>query len=62
MPLYIKLPQMNAYAKHFDSNNKYLNLLVLDEELLKNIMEYEIKLKIHLKKNLILSQCIMINI
>ena len=39
MPLYIKLTQMNAYAKHFDSNNKYLNLLVLDEELLKNIME-----------------------
>ena len=55
MPLYIKLPRMNAYAKHFDSNNKYLNLLVLDGELLKNIMEYEIKLKIHLKKNLILS-------
>ena len=34
---YIKLPQVNAFDKHFDSNNKYLNLFVLDEELLKKI-------------------------
>ena len=26
---------MNAYAKHFDKNNKYINLLVNDKELLK---------------------------
>ena len=37
IPLYIKLPQVNAYDKHFDSNNKYMNLFVLDEELLKKI-------------------------
>ena len=34
IPLYIKLPQINAFAKHFDGNNKYMNLLVLDERLL----------------------------
>ena len=26
-PLCIKLPQMNAYAKYFDKNSKYKNLL-----------------------------------
>ena len=36
-PLCIKRPQMNAYVKHFDSNNKYMNFLVCDEELLKNM-------------------------
>ena len=30
VPLYIKLPQMNAFVKYFDSNNKYMNLLVHD--------------------------------
>ena len=28
---------------------------------LKSAMKYEIRLKIHLKKNLIVNQCIMIN-
>ena len=29
-PLCIKLPQMNGYIKYFDSNYKYMNLLVQD--------------------------------
>ena len=40
VPLCIKLPQMNAHVKYFDSNRKYMNLLVHDEELLKNTMKY----------------------
>ena len=30
-PLCAKLPQMDAYAKYFDKNNKYINLLVNDK-------------------------------
>ena len=30
IPLYIKPPQINAYAKYFDRNRKYMNLLVHD--------------------------------
>ena len=33
-PLCIKLPQMNAYTKYFDKNNKYINLLVTDKKIL----------------------------
>ena len=33
--LCINLPQMNGYVKYFDSNNKYMNILVHHEELLK---------------------------
>ena len=36
-PLCIKPPQMNAYSKCFDKNNKYMNHLVKDEEIPKNI-------------------------
>ena len=36
-PLCVNLPQMNAYAKYFDKNNKYINLLVNDKEILKKI-------------------------
>ena len=61
IPLYIILPQMNTYVKHFDKSNQYKNLLVHDKELLKNIMKYGIKLKVYLRKNLIANQCIMIN-
>ena len=35
VPLCIKLPQMNGYIKYFDSNKKYMNLLVHYKELLK---------------------------
>ena len=44
-PLCVKLPQMNAYAKYFDKNNKYINLLVNDKEILKNYSEIWNKLK-----------------
>ena len=27
-PLYVKLPQMNAYAKYFDKDSKFMNLFV----------------------------------
>ena len=33
VPLYIKLPQMNA--KYFDSNNKYMKFVVCHKQLLK---------------------------
>ena len=45
VPLYIKLLQMIAIVKYFDYN-KYMNLLFHDKEIL--------------KKNLIVTQCIMI--
>ena len=32
-----KLPQMNAFVKYFDKNNKCMNLLVPDEELLRKM-------------------------
>ena len=51
---------MNAYAKYFDQNSKCMNLLVNDKEILKNILIYGIKLKVKLKKNLIVNQCILI--
>ena len=35
IPLYIKLPQMNAYDKCFDRNGEYMNLLVHDKEIIK---------------------------
>ena len=35
VPLYIKLPQMNEFVKYFDSNSKYMNLLVYDKEIFK---------------------------
>ena len=43
--LFIKLSQTNKYVKYFDNNNKYINLLVRDEKLLKNTMNHGIKLK-----------------
>ena len=46
-PLCIKLPQMNGYSKYCDENNEYVNLLVNDKEMLKNILKYGIKLKVY---------------
>ena len=54
-PLYIKLPQMNAYAK----SSKYMNHL--EKKYQKNILKYRIKLKVKFKKNQIVNQCTMIN-
>ena len=34
-PLCRNLPQMDGYVKYFDSNNKYMSLLVHNKELLK---------------------------
>ena len=47
--LYIKLPIMNALARYF-KDSKYINLLVYDKKLLKNIMQYGINLVVYLKK------------
>ena len=38
VPLSIKLPQMNGYVKYFN-DNKCMNLLVHDKELLKKIRQ-----------------------
>ena len=48
IPLYTYF-QMNAFAEYFDSNNKYMNLLAHDKEVLKNIIKYGIELTIYLK-------------
>ena len=59
--LYIKLHQMNIYVKYFDNNNKYMSFLVYGEELLKNMIKYGMKIKIYLKNNFLVNQCIIIN-
>ena len=41
-PLDIKLPQLTGYTKHFDNNNKYVNLLVNDKKLLKKYNDKKI--------------------
>ena len=41
---------MNAYAKYFDKNNKYINLLVNDKEILKKYSEIWNKIKSLIKK------------
>ena len=38
-PLCMKLPQMNAYAKYFDKNSKYMNHLVKVEKILKKYLK-----------------------
>ena len=38
---------MRKYVKYFDSNNKYMNFLIHDKELLNNIMQYGIRLVIY---------------
>ena len=42
---FIKLIQTNEYDKCFDNNNRYINPLVLDEELLKKYNELWGKIK-----------------
>ena len=49
-PLCVKLPQMNAYAKYFDKNIKYINLLVNDKEILEKYSEIWNKIKGLIKK------------
>ena len=38
-PIYIKFPQMNAYSKYFDKNNKCMNLFVNGKEILEKYNE-----------------------
>ena len=49
-PLCVKLSQMNAYAKYFDKNNKYINLLVNDKKTLKKYLELWNKIESLIKK------------
>ena len=51
---------MSECVKYFDSNIKYMNFLVHDEELLKKYKAIWGKIS-NLLKKLIVSQCIMIN-
>ena len=60
-PLHIRLHQMNGYVKYFDSNNKYMKLLVHDKELLKKYNAIWDKISNLLKNILILNQCVMVN-
>ena len=50
--LCVKLPQMNAYTKYFDKNNKYMNHLVIDEKTLKRYFKIWNKIKSLIKKEL----------
>ena len=51
-PLCIKLPQMNAYARYFDKNNKFMNHLVKDEKTLKKYLKICNKIKSFIKNKL----------
>ena len=59
--LWVKLPQINTYAKYCDKNSKYINLLVNDIEILEKYCEVSNKIKSLIRKKLILNQYIMIN-
>ena len=41
---------MNAFAKYFDKNSKYMNLLVIDKEILEKYSEIRNKIKRLIKK------------
>ena len=49
-PLNINLPQLTGYTKHFDNNNRYVNLLINDKKLLKKYNEIWDKIKSLSKK------------
>ena len=61
-PLHIKLPKMNAFVKYFDNNNKYMNPLANEKELLIKYKEIWNRISNLLKKGLIVNQYIIINI
>ena len=48
--LCVKLPQMSAYAKYFDKNSKYINLLVNNTEILETYSEIWNEIKGLIKK------------
>ena len=43
---------MNAYTKYYDENNKYINILVNDEEILEKYTQIWNKVKSLFKKEL----------
>ena len=45
-----KLPQMDEYAKYFDKNSKYINILVNDKEILEKYSEICHEIKSLIKK------------
>ena len=51
---------MNGYIKYFDNNNKNINFLVHDKELIHKYNEIWDKISNLLKKGLIGNQCIII--
>ena len=44
-PLNKKLPQLTGHTKHFDNNNKYINLLINDKKIIKKYKEIWDKIK-----------------
>ena len=46
------VPKTSTYVKSYDGKNKWMNFLIKDDELLKNIMILGIKPVIVLKKNM----------
>ena len=46
----VKRPQLNAYTKYFDKNNKYINHVVNDKEILEKYSEIWNKIKSFIKK------------
>ena len=54
-PLCIKLPQMNAYAKYFDRNSKYINHLAKGEKMVKKYLKVLTNIKIELNSELVYS-------
>ena len=46
----MKLPQVNVYAKYFDENNKWMNLIVKDEEILEKYNKRWSKIKSFFKR------------
>ena len=43
IPLCVKLSKINAYSKYYN-DNLYMNFLLNDKEILKNILKYKVKL------------------
>ena len=52
-PFSIILPKMRACVNRYDRETKWVNFFVEDDDLLKNITIYEIKLAIVLKNNFV---------
>ena len=44
-PLNVKIHQLTGYAKHFNNEDKLINFVVVDKELLKKYNEIWIKIK-----------------